>query len=143
MFLFPLRGAKMKKDNLNNPQIVPFQTSLDCVTFTISIFWPDCDVDARIPIRTGRSLPNQVVKKSITPKARSVDKLLDVIEKDSRLIKLGLTVCSSQSLMMGCATVEFQVNDNNKLPDLLEITRKSEEIVRQLIKQQVRYHPER
>ena len=58
----------MKKDNLNNSQGVPFQTSLDCVTFTISIFWPDCDVDARfmdfqsmVPILTGMPTPNHVI----------------------------------------------------------------------------------
>jgi len=115
----------------------PVTTGLCEIKFTVSVDWPDADVDA-VYQELGAT-GSHTVAPGRTPTAPSVDAFLNAVWRDEELKARGIDVDEWCGLMMGRASVTFSVGPD-RLPELAELVKFAESRMRGLRRRFVRYH---
>jgi hypothetical protein len=116
------------------------ETYCSILKFTISVSWPDADVDA-VYCELGGMFQSHTLSNNRTPTDGSVEVFLGAVSRDPELKARDIDARTFDSLMMGCCAVEFEVS-TERIEELPELIRFAEQRMRFLRRKYVRYHRE-
>lgn len=115
------------------------QTRCSEIKFSITVTWPQADVDVVIAERTMfHKTPHEIAGR--TPKSDSVDRFINAVMDDKIFERYGLNCTASNGFIMGCCSVEFTLEDMSKLEQLPQLIELAKKRVKQLRRRHVRYY---
>lgn len=121
-----------------------YKTSSSSIILRIDVDWDNSDVDM-VFSELQRTFRQSHVCKSITPTSDSVHRfqqeLFDASSNGNKLLPDGVEVKEFCGLMMGCCSIEFDVNmSTRKFSELESLSKELNKIVSKFVSRYVRYY---